>query len=479
MNSKTNITKDFYWYFIGTALPMLVLFFRSPIYTRIFSPELFGKYSLIYIAFTYISALSYQSITNNAWRYYNKYKKLTQLNLYMQVIVSLYILIVITLFAGCSIWFMLTKDEMSRVLIFWGFFFALTNELFNTLNVPCRIEGYSKKYNLINSGRAVFSFALLLILTFIFDYTIEAFFISQVIANLLFVIPVLGNLPRINNRLKNSELKAHIFRFIKYGSANLLFNIGLFLLISSDRFVIAFIWGNEKVGIYNQTYNIAQMTIVAVFTVFNSVINPMLLEKLDTRPSTSNAFLVKLLTFSIVLFLPLTILLTQFSKEIVYVLLGEDFREAWNILPYIFFSSLIYGITYFSEVKLKFQNQLKILFRASLFCALINISLNLIFVSKLGYKSAAYTTLISYFILMVILYRKSELKVFKHIDPKLIYKLIAVLGGLLLIDNYLLKAFLDFNIIIEATIRITIFLGIYALFTVKEIRGFIKVFNGS
>ncbi|MFO7657510.1 MAG: oligosaccharide flippase family protein [Bacteroidales bacterium] len=467
-NKKQQFTYDLIWYLIGTGLPMMVLFIRSPIYTRIFSPEQYGLYSLIYISFTYISAISYQSITNNAWRYYFKYKNSGKISLYKTTIFALYFFVLLVLAISCSIWYYFTQDENAKKLIVWGFIFALTNEIYNTFYVPIRLEGRAKFFNLLNTFRALFSFLILLALTFVFNYSIEAFFISQICGNILFLLPVIFE--NLQNKIDYNftGILKHILRFIKYGSANLLYNIGLFLLISSDRFIIAIVSNNEKVGIYNQTYNIGQITIAALFATFNSVINPILLKKLTKNPNGSDELLISLVAISFAIFFPIVILFSIFSKDIAFLLLGEKFREAWNILPYIFLSSFFFGIGFYSEVKLKFKNKLKTLMVVSLIAASINIILNIVFIPIYGYKIAAMTTLFSYLILTILLFQKAKIKIFKFIGSNLFIKSIAYLFLLLIID-FCLNHYINFKSFpIKITLRIVFFIFVYIILIGKN-----------
>lgn len=67
-------------------------------------------------------------------------------------------------------------------------------------------------------------------------------------------------------------------------------------------------------------------------------------------------------------------------------------------------ATFIHGLANFFELRLKFSNQLKRLGLIVLVTALLNILLNLILVSKFGYHWAAYTTMLSYMIMLLFFY---------------------------------------------------------------------------
>lgn len=402
----------------GVALPMLTLLVRSPIYTRIYTPELYGKYTLIYITFTYLSSLFYNWITSSGWRYYLKYKRQKKKEVYGRIILLLYFISTIVLFIITIIWSLRTVDLFQKKLIIYGFLFALTQELVNTLLIPMRMESKAKEFNLLSSGRAVLSFGLLLLMTFKLNFKIEAFFIAPVLVNGIILIVLiyfsrnifLNQATKLNVRL----VKLHIFRFIKYGLSTFIYNTGMFLLNSADRYIILLFAGYEKVGIYNQTYNISQLSIAAIFAAINAAYNPLLLGNLDKKPNQSDTILSKSIFLAIYTSAPFVLLLSFYAKEISDILLGAEFREAHLLMPFIFMSSFLSGLSHYASVKLKFLNKLKELIIAAVLASLINILSNLILVYFINYRVAAYTTLFSYTLMFIYLFVKSGINPFRY-----------------------------------------------------------------
>ena len=120
---------DAFWYFVGAFIPMLVLFIRSPIYTRIFSPAEYGYYSLVNITFTYLSSLSFAWITNCAWRYYLQYKNKNRVDSYNQILSVLFIISSAVLLIISLIWVFFTDNHLLIRLIIYGYIYFSTNEL--------------------------------------------------------------------------------------------------------------------------------------------------------------------------------------------------------------------------------------------------------------------------------------------------------------------------------------------------------------
>jgi O-antigen/teichoic acid export membrane protein len=460
--NKNRIQVQIVWYLLGVSLPALTLLARSPIYTRIYSPETYGYYTLIYITYAYISSFLFQWITSGSWRYFLKYDKKGELSIYSRIISNLYFISGILLFLISLTWCLVTRDSFAQEMITYGFVYALTNELLNTLLVPMRIKDKAKQYNLIIALKAILSFVLLIYLTFQLQFGIVSFFIAPTVFNLLLI----GALLIFTKRKKAHKPKTyrlHLYRFLKYGISTLLFNTGIFLLISSDRYLINFFSGHSDVGIYNQTYNIAQLSIAALFTAINAAFNPKLINSLTTNPSGSNNTLNNSFYLALYISLPFVVIFSVFSKEIAILLLGPEFRILWSYLPFIFFSAFLFGLSHFATIKLKFQNKLRVLALSTVYSAILNIILNLILIPLFDYKVAAITTFISYLFLIGFVFRSAEINPF--LNKKILRNSFLILGclGLIYLLHVLFSYYLNISLnniliaIIEGIIMVSLF----------------------
>jgi O-antigen/teichoic acid export membrane protein len=243
--------------------------------------------------------------------------------------------------------------------------------------------------------------------------------------------------------------------------------MGLFLLVSGDRYLIAYFSDYDHVGIYNQTYNIGQLSIVALFTVISAALNPSLISELNKKPFDSDQKLYDYLYISVYLILPLTFLFSLFSKEITRILLGKDFREAWNILPLIFFSAFFSGANHFAVIKIKFTNKLRLLIIDSISAAALNIVLNLILIPLYGYKIAAATTFIAYVYLFIILFYHAGLNPFANRETgRKLVRIILILTGLFGV-HLAIKHFISGPTLVLPIAETIIFVLIYYILTRK------------
>ena len=406
--------RDMGWYLLGTVIPMAAGFIRTPVFTRYFTPEEYGYLGIVTITFTYLSVAIYSWLASCLWRYYNYYKRKGSLDALYSNILLLFLISSLLLGAISAVWAGLSEMALVRNLVLLSLARFLIAEIVSLILITLRLEGKALEYNLYHSSRAVFSLGLLLILTFGYSMRIEAVIISTFAVDLVILLLLLllkkKRIPVRTGFISKEVIK----QLLIFGSAGLVANLSLLILTSSDRYIIALFWDMADVGIYNQVYNISQLSIMALVTVYFNTINPTLNRELEFNFRGSLNLINDYIRILLLFGLPVTVLASLYSRELSFILLGQDFREGFVIMPFIFFSAFLYGISLFPEARLKFSNRLKAIAFAVLLSGALNIALNFVWVPIQGYPAAAYTTLISYAILLIIYFLNTDIRFFSY-----------------------------------------------------------------
>lgn len=432
--------KDFLWYFVGSFIPLLIGFIKTPIFTRHFSREAFGSLGMITITFTFLGMFLFSWIGSCIWRYYGKYQKDKALSSLYTNLIFLYFISFLVLAAISGLWFVLTGDELLRHLIFYSFLQLIFNQLFLFYMVVVRLMGRARFYTLVHSLRSVAGLAIALYLVFSRQMDIAALIISLVCVDaILLLLLLLFNPAGVVIHYKKPDRKV-LVELLKYGSLGLVLNVSLLAITYSDRYIIAMFHDLGAVGIYDQVYKISQLSVMGLITVFFNTINPKLLKVLEIDFKGA-LILIRKYIFGFVIFgVPLVFYMALFSQEIATLLLGQEFREGYVLMPFIFAATFLQGMSNFFELRLKFSNRLKRLGLIAVSTALLNIVMNLIFVGFFGYQWAAHTTLFSY-IMMILFFYYSDREVLKGLGHYRIEFL--RLAGLLTIQYLIYKFFVD------------------------------------
>jgi O-antigen/teichoic acid export membrane protein len=440
-NSGSGLIRDFGWYLASSFLPLLAGFLRTPIFTRYFSTEEFGNLGIVQATYSYLGILLFSWISSCLWRFYQKYKLRERSHFLNGSLLLFFSLSAVLVVVFSVAWYFLAESSLTRELIAVSCLHLIFSQWVSGYLVIVRLEARAKLYTLFQSVRAVLSLLVSLYLVFYLDQGITALITGLALVDgLALIILGLWNPIRLVFQIggfKWEEMK----ELLSYGAAGLVVNLSLLSLNLSDRYVILYYEGLSSVGVYDQVYRISQLSVSALVTVFFNTINPGLFRELEADFKASLATMGRHLRVFLLAGIPLVIYLSLFSEEISNILLGRDFRNAYEIMPYIFLAAFLQGFSNFYELRLKFSSRMRLLTLVFALAAGFNLLCNLLLVPGYGYLWAAVSTTLAY--LLTVLY-------FAYRDPSLLrsvarYKsdfakvgvLLAVQVGIFfLVENY-------------------------------------------
>lgn len=396
---------DFSWYFVGAFIPAIIGFIKSPLFTRYFTPVEYGYYSLIFITFNYLSIGLYSWLLHCIKRYYYNYKKNNKINAFISNIAFLFLTSTLIVFITTLVMIISNKDQFFQRLVLCAGVQIVFTQVNAMILIIYRIQGKAYAYNFINTVKTIFSFLTLCFMTFILNYRIETLFVSLIIIDflvLIYFVIIHNKILRYKLSMKYIE-KSELKTLIRFGSASLILNLFLIIINTNDRYIIALHTTVADAGIYNQLYNLGQVTIFALIAIYENAINPELITQLENDMNNYTKYSCKFFLNYIIFLLPIAVFLSVFSFEFANIFLGEKFRVGWKILPWVFFAKFLTGLFIFSELKYKFQDKMRFLISIFVFATIVNISLNFIFIPLYGYQAAVYSNFCSYALLSVFL----------------------------------------------------------------------------
>ena len=204
-------------------------------------------------------------------------------------------------------------------------------------------------------------------------------------------------------QIRRKELRWNI-AYWKYGLVIslplIIHTLSLNILTQSDRLVIGKFWGQEKVGIYSIAYVYAMMINIVLDSI-NQAWNPWFH---DNYFVGNYAEIKKNVKPLVVLGIMLGIGCIAIAPEAIWVLGGDKYLEGIWIVPSVTLGVVcqyIYSHYVIIEMHLKKTIYVSI---GTVVAAILNVSLNYIFVPIYGYIAAGYTTLASYLVLFILHY---------------------------------------------------------------------------
>ena len=399
-NKKNGITQ-FLIIGTGTAVNMVISLVTTQIITRLIEPSEYGQYSIfIMYGNLFLMALCLGLDQSLVRFFYDKdttyYRRsLLKLSFTYPIIVTCILGVAFLLLIKTKILIFEFSFSISIVLVFY-----IIGLIWNRLSVLILRITYSSKY-----------FALCNIFQKCSFLSLAVFWICVIRRNVLFGLAIALTVSTVSSALLATTLKKEYWKFrdcetlrnkkkyFKFGLP-LIVSLGLTSLFQAiDKISLNHYCSYEDVGVYSSA-----MTIIHVFaiiqTAFNSIWAPMQVEHYVKHPE-DKTYIQKanqLITF---LMFALGIHLILF-KELITLILGEKYRSASQLLPFLIFNPIMYTIseTTNSGIGISQKSYLNIL--VALVSCGFNYIGNTILVPALGPKGAAISTGVSYVVFFAV-----------------------------------------------------------------------------
>ena len=169
------------------------------------------------------------------------------------------------------------------------------------------------------------------------------------------------------------------------------------LLSQFDRIAIQTLVSSEQAGLYSFAYNIGMIPLVLLGAT-NSAWMPWFYRQLSNEKTER---IKKAASIYSVAFLTITIAIMMLGPELAIIMAPNAYSSASRIIPVI---SLSYLFQFLYSLYVNFAIYRKKTFAISigtLMAGIVNIILNILTIPKFGYEVAAWTTVISYFLLFI------------------------------------------------------------------------------
>lgn len=379
-------------YIIGNIVLKGVVFLTLPIFSRLLMPSDFGIYNN-YLAYEGIlSSIIGLGLYSSVKKAYYDFKK--DFNSYFSSILSLIFIVYIALILSSAVF-------MDFFVQFTGFDFYIIillishsfgSAIIQIFGSKLNSEFKYKEYIFISALNSIINIGLSIALIFILENRAVARIIGSA-----FPFIIIGLFLLVFSYIKGKSFFNK--KFWKYG---LIMGLPLiphvvsqYILNQSDRLMISNMIGDTESGIYSFCYNICTILFI-VYSSIDASWTPRTYEQFENRHADIVVNSSKrLVYFSLTLYIGFICIAPD-----VYKIMGvEEYWDGINIIVPLSLSMFFYFL-YYLPVNLEYYYK-KTLFVSlgTILAAALNIILNYFLIPIYGYMAAAYTTLISYFVM--------------------------------------------------------------------------------
>lgn len=398
MSNEKGFLKHFAIIGGGTFLNLLFGLFTTPLITRIVDPDEYGQHSVFLLYANLALLILLLGMDQGLGRFYylkkeREYKRALLFRCVQYPFITTVIVAALVMVASVT---GLIHFEFTPVVMALLCGYTLFEVLYRFgLNVN-RLEYNSKMYSALNIAlkAAYVGLALPLLLIFKGNDLLMLCIASTGSAFAVLVISILSQREMWNIRANNdAACTVDRMELMKYAFP-LMITMGItYLFQALDRLAIKHYCTYADVGIYAST-----MTLVNVFaiiqTTFNTLWGPMAMEHYINDPKDKSFYQKGNQTITVIMFfLGVSLIL---CKDVFALLLGEKYREAAYILPFLIFHPIMYTISETTVTGINFMKKSKMTILVAGASCLANFIGNTILVPRIGPQGAAISTGLSY-----------------------------------------------------------------------------------
>ncbi|MBT3603900.1 MAG: flippase [Candidatus Latescibacteria bacterium] len=277
--------------------------------------------------------------------------------------------------------------------------------LLDTLSEPfftlCRVQKRSTRYTLVRLVQYTLQLGLTAYLIAIKGQGPEAVFQANLLSSLFaFVVISPVGLTALRLTFQNTALRD----LLSFGLPFVPSAISVLVINLSDRFLIQYFLGVEALGIYGITYKLG-LPMFFIIKAFRAAWAPAVLDS-DDHVQTSQ-MCARITTYYAVIGSFLCLILATFSHECIVLIAGsnaQDYLVGKQVIPLVALAFFFYGLYVIITAGVYIHGKANALPAIVGAGAILNILLNVFLLPKFGFVAAAWSTLVAYIVMVVLLY---------------------------------------------------------------------------
>jgi O-antigen/teichoic acid export membrane protein len=391
------LLKEFAIYGFGDIVLRAASFFTLPIYTRLFTPEDYGIWSFVMTVLGLVSGVLALGGDSAYARFFFEAGTLRD----KQVITSTWIgflglwsLVVVMLclpFTGLfSQWsFGVTDHALLFVLALWAAPLHLVNQL---CGQALRNQFRAPLFATLNGLTTLLSIGLSLVAVVLFHLGIAGL-MAGALAAAIIMLPV--RLWTVRELLRPLYSWQQLRQLLAYGAPLVPVSIAYWVFVASDRLVLGKFSTLEQVGLYTVANNLT-----SVLTFINSALgqtwSPHAIRAYEDQRATAPALFGRVMTYILVGFGVIAVLITAFAREALILLSTPPFYAAAAVVGPLALAIVALASTQITALSISLLKKTHYLSIFSWLAALLNLGLNVWLVPRWGMFAASWSTAIAY-----------------------------------------------------------------------------------
>ena len=400
MKQEKELIKNTIIIAMGKFSTQIVSFLLVSLYTAKLTTQEYGSYDLIVTIITFLTPFITLTLEESMFRFLIDAKNKRE----EKCIITQTVLTILTMLTvACLFIFLIIKIfSIKTTSLFIPYVIAVV--LMAMMNALVRGLGKIKLYSLSNFILSVLTIVLNIVLILGTNLKVDGLLLSVIIANMVMVIFLAVRLhlrryinPKLVNRKLMKDMLSYSIPLIPHSLSWTIINL-------SDRVIVTSFLGTASNGIYAIS-NKFPTIINTVYNYFAIAWKESAAKALHDDESTKYYNKIYISLRNIVY--SATVVVIACIPFVFNILINKNYAEAYLYIPLLVFSVYFSNMASFYGGIFSAYKQTKIIGSTTLVAAIINLTINFIFIKLFGIYAAAISTLISSVFLYV--YRKKKI----------------------------------------------------------------------
>lgn len=398
----SKLLKGSFIYGIGGILQKFIGLLLLPFFTSVLTPENYGVVALIGLLSVGLAGFFNLGTGNSMGILYFQEK---EENKKISVIWTNFILLTFNTTVLCLI-FIIFSQEISELVFRTNVYSKYINlsiialgitVIYNPFLDYLRMEEMAKKYLIITLANTLIAIIFSIVFVLILQWGLFGFFLASLCSSLvMFLIIYIFIMRKINFDLNLKLIKP----LVKIGFPSI-WGLFAFLIIDyADRQMIERFLGLSDLGIYSVGYSFGMLMLILVGA-FGSAWPPFFMSFINKKEEAKEVF-AYVLKYFILVFGFFVVLFFIIAKPTIVLMTDIKFFSAYTIVGLVALAYMLKGVYLILLPGIYFERKLKYQSAIEWAAAVVNIGFNLWFIPLYGIVGAAYATVISYCILVIL-----------------------------------------------------------------------------
>lgn len=383
-------------YIPSLVIPALMSFAAVYCYTRILSPDEYGRYALVLNTMTLLNAVFFFWLQTSLPRLAPEAARDgKEMELRVTSYVGFGFTSMALMLASFTIVAVMPEGRFTEIA--WlSVALTLARSLLNMNLAFHKVKLDFARYNLLECGQSILGVLIGLALVYYFQMGVEGAVLGMVIGIGLMLLVDINTIFTGSRADFSKERLIGIYRF----GLPLVLSFGFsFIIAASDKYLIGYFRSVAEVGIYAAAYTVMDRIVTALFMVVATPSFPLLVHRLEhegleaaKRQAYINGVAVLMLA------LPACAGLIFTAPHLAQLLVGPDFRDGvLHVMPWIAVAALLNGLgAHYFDHAFHLAKRPGLFFYTEGPAAMFNLLLNILLIPQYGFVGAAWAAAATY-----------------------------------------------------------------------------------